>query len=272
MQNLIAFIKRLRFFIVFLVLQFFALSMYVSFMSAPRSSYFTTASYITGNLFEIRHSVSQHFLLEKNNEALQKENIDLRKSSSLFLYDEKAQESRVIDSTFVQQYDYIPGTIINSTTMKRDNFFTLNIGDLQGIKKGMGVFSSNGIVGIVHNTSEHFSVVKSVLTKNINIDVLLTEVGTSGMLKWNGENSNIGYIAGVSNDIAIPIGSKVVTSGGSGIFPRGIEVGIVKKTHTIEGEASWHIAIEFSQKYAALENIYVVKNLFLDEFKTVQNQ
>ena len=92
------------------------------------------------------------------------------------------------------------------------------------------------------------------------------------MLKWNGENSNIGYIAGVSNDIAIPIGSKVVTSGGSGIFPRGIEVGVVKKTHTIEGEASWNIAVEFSQKYAALENIYVVKNLFLDEFKTVQNQ
>jgi len=272
MQNLIAFIKRLRFFIVFFVLQFFALSMYVSFMSAPRSSYFTTASYITGNLFEIRHSITQHFLLEKNNEALQKENINLRKSSPLFLYDEDSQETRVIDSTFAQQYDYIPGTIINSTTMKRDNFFTLNIGNIQGIEKGMGVFSSNGVVGIVHNTSNHFSVVKSVLTKNINIDVLLTEVGASGMLKWSGENSNIGYIAGISNDIAVPIGSKVVTRGGSGIFPRGIEVGVVKKTRTIEGEASWHIDVEFSQKYATLENIYVVKNLFLDEFKTVQNQ
>tara|TARA_B100000767_G_C19736077_1_gene524000 strand:- start:244 stop:969 length:726 start_codon:yes stop_codon:yes gene_type:complete len=241
-------------------------------MSAPRSSYFTTASYITGNLFEIRHSIAQHFLLEKNNIALQKENISLRKSSSLFLYNKEASSTNVIDSTFAQQYEYIPGTIINSTTMKRNNFFTLNIGNIQGIKKGMGVFSSNGVVGIVHNTSEHFSTVKSVLTKNINIDVLLTEVGSSGMLKWNGENPNIGYIAGISNDINIPIGSKVVTRGGSGIFPRGIEVGVVKNTHTIEGEASWHIDLEFSQKYAALENIYVVKNLFLDEFKTVQNQ
>ena len=272
MHNLIAFIKRLRFFIVFFVLQFFALSMYVSFMSAPRSSYFTTASYITGNLFEIRHSIAQHFLLEKNNVALQKENISLRKSSSLFLYNEEVSSAKVIDSSFAQQYDYIPGTIINSTTLKRNNFFTLNIGNIQGIEKGMGVFSSNGVVGIVHNTSEHFSVVKSVLTKNINIDVLLTEVGSSGMLKWNGEDPNVGYIAGISNDINIPIGSKVVTRGGSGIFPRGIEVGIVKNTHTIEGEASWHIDLEFSQKYAALENIYVVKNLFLDEFKTVQNQ
>jgi len=241
-------------------------------MSAPRSSYFTTASYITGNLFEIRHSITQHFLLENNNKALQKENIDLRKSSSLFLYSKKTQQSRVEDSSFAQQYEYTPGLIINSTTTKRNNFFTLNIGELHGIKKGMGVFSSKGVVGIVHNTSEHFSVVKSVLTKNINIDVLLTEVGASGMLKWSGQNSNIGYVSGISNDISIPLGSKVVTSGGSGIFPRGIEVGLVKQTRTVEGEASWQIDIEFSQKYGALENIYVVRNLFLDEFKTVQKQ
>lgn len=241
-------------------------------MSAPKSSYFTTASYITGTLFEIRHSITQHFLLGENNVALQKENIELRKSSSLFLYNNESSSSRVIDSSFAQQYEYIPGIIINSTTMKRNNFFTLNIGNIQGVKKGMGVFSSNGVVGIVHNTSKHFSVVKSVLTKNINIDVLLTEIGTSGMLKWSGENPNNGYIAGISNDIKIPTGSKVVTRGGSGIFPRGIEVGVVKKTNTIEGEASWHIDIEFSQKYAALENIYVVKNLFLDEFNTVQNK
>ena len=241
-------------------------------MSVPKSSYFTTASFITGNLFEIRHAISKHFLLEKNNEALQKENINLRKSSPLFLYNKESQETRLIDSTLAQQYDYIQGTIINSTTKKRNNFFTLNVGNIQGVEKGMGVFSSDGVVGIVHNTSDHFSVVKSVLTKNINIDVLLTDVGASGMLKWTGENSNIGYIAGVSNDIPIPIGSKVVTRGGSGIFPRGIDVGIVKKTKTIEGEASWHVDIEFSQKYASLENIYIVKNLFLDEFKKVQNQ
>ena len=131
--------------------------------------------------------------------------------------------------------------------MKRDNFFTLNIGDIQGIEKGMGVFSSNGVVGIVHNTSDHFSVVKSVLTKNINIDVLLTEVGASGMLKWSGENSNIGYIAGISNDIAVPIGGKVVTRGGSGIFSERNRSRCGKKTRTIEGEASWHIDVEFSQ-------------------------
>jgi rod shape-determining protein MreC len=102
--------------------------------------------------------------------------------------------------------------------------------------------------------------------------VLISEVGVSGMLKWDGVNANIGSISGVSNDIAVPKGSNVITRGGSGIFPRGINVGTIKNTETIEGEASWHIDITFSQKYAALENVYVVKNLFLDEFKQIQNQ
>ena len=241
-------------------------------MSAPKSSYFTTASFISGNLFEIRHAISQHFNLEENNQALQKENITLRKSSSLFLYNKTGVETKVNDSIYAQQYDYIPGTILNATTTKRNNFFTLDIGGIHGIKRGMGVFSSNGVVGIIHNVSDHFSVVKSVLTKNINIDVLISEVGVSGMLKWDGINANIGSISGVSNDIAVPKGSKVITRGGSGIFPRGIDVGTIKKTETIEGEASWHIDVTFSQKYAALENVYVVKNLFLDEFKQIQNQ
>ena len=217
MQNLIAFIKRLRYFIVFVALQFFALSMYVSYMSAPKSSYFTTASFISGNLFEFRHAISQHFNLEKNNQALQKENIALRKSSSLFLYNKTGVETKVNDSIYAQQYDYIPGTILNATTTKRNNFFTLDIGGIHGIKRGMGVFSSNGVVGIIHNVSDHFSVVKSVLTKNINIDVLISEVGVSGMLKWDGENANIGSISGVSNDIPVPKGSKVITRGG-GVF------------------------------------------------------
>ena len=91
------------------------------------------------------------------------------------------------------------------------------------------------------------------------------------MLKWDGVNDNIGYISGVSNDIAVPKGSTVVTRGGSGIFPRGIPVGRIKQTKPVEGEASWHIDLSFSQKYAVLENVYVVKNLFLEEFTQIQN-
>lgn len=67
----------------------------------------------------------------------------------------------------------MPAEVINSTSTKRDNYFTINKGRLTGIKEGMGVMSGEGIVGFVFDVSEHFSIVKTVLSDNINIPVKL---------------------------------------------------------------------------------------------------
>ena len=272
MQNLIAFIKKLRVFFVFLFLQIIALYAYVSFMSVPKSNYFTTASYFSGALFEVKHSITKHFNLEENNRNLQLDNIRLRKNTSFYLYNTKRDSVREKNSNYQQQYDYLPATIINSTTTNRNNFFTINLGTLQGIKRGQGVFSSKGIVGIIQNSSNHFSVVKSVLTANINIDVMIEEIGAFGLLKWDGRNPNVGEISGITNDVTIAIGSKVITRGGSGIFPKGLSVGEVSSVKSVEGKSVWRIELKFSEKYSALENVYVINNLFLNEMLTLQNE
>jgi rod shape-determining protein MreC len=67
----------------------------------------------------------------------------------------------------------------------------------------MGVFSNKGIVGIIHNVSDHFAVVKSVLTEDINIDVMVEKNGVFGLLKWNGKNPKIGTISSISNDLTL---------------------------------------------------------------------
>ena len=160
-------------------------------MTVPKSSYFTTASYFSGSLFEIKHSITKHFNLEENNRNLQLENIRLRSNTPSFLYEVSRDSLSFIDTSYQQQYHYIPATVINSTITKRNNFFTLNAGSIQGLKRGLGVFSSNGVVGIIHACSEHFSIVKSVLTSDINIDVMIKDNGAFGLLKWDGFNPGI---------------------------------------------------------------------------------
>jgi len=241
-------------------------------MTIPKSSYFTTASYFAGSLFEIKHSITKHFNLEENNRNLQLENIRLRSNTPSFLYEVGRDSLSFIDTSYQQQYHYIPATVINSTITKRNNFFTLNAGSIQGLKRGLGVFSSNGIVGIIHACSEHFSIVKSVLTADINIDVMIKDNGAFGLLKWDGKNPNKGEISGITNDIKISTDSKVVTRGGSGIFPKGLMVGKVTKVQSIEGKSVWRVEIRFSEKYAALENVYVIKNLFFSEMLALQNE
>ena len=272
MRNLIAFFKRFRIFIYFALLQGIALSTYFTYLSYPRSQYLTTASAVSGQLLIYRNDVSKHFQLPYNNRKLQYENIQLRsKLPQSFI---KIQGSLVkIDDTLQrQQYEYIPAVVINSTVNKRNNYFTLNSGKSSGIYRGMGVFSNKGIVGIIHNVSNHFAVVKSVLTEDINIDVMVEKDGVFGLLKWNGKNPKIGTISSISNDLNLKKWSKIVTRGGSGIFPRGLPVGKIKSLKTVEGKPLWDVEIYYSEDYRKLQNVYVIKNLMLQEQKELEKK
>jgi rod shape-determining protein MreC len=265
MRNLIAFFRRFRVFLIFVVLQVLALSTYFSFLNFPRSQYLTSASYVSGTVLQAKHEVTKHFNLALNNENLQKENIRLREKQAQSFIRLKNGKVKINDTLFRQQYEYGPALVLYSTVSKRNNYFTLNIGSTQGIKRGMGVFSDKGFVGIIHNVSAHFSVVKSVLTENINIDVMIEPIGLFGLLKWDGRNPRRGSITGISNDMHIKKWSKVVTRGGSGIFPRGLPVGKIEKLKPVEGKPLWDVVVLFSEDFRTLQRVYVIKNLLREE-------
>lgn len=265
MRNLIAFFRRFRVFLVFVLLQVFSLSVYFTFLNFPRSQYLTSASKVSGLILTVQNDITKHFNLSLNNDKLQKENIRLRNRLPQSFQRMQNGWVKINDTLFHQQYEYIPASVINSTSTKRNNYFTLNIGSKQGVVRGMGVFSDKGIVGIVHTSSTHFAVVKTVLTENINIDVMIEPIGLFGLMKWDGRDPRRGSITGISNDLKIKRWSKVVTRGGSGIFPRGLNVGKVEKLNPVEGKPLWDVVIRFSEDYRTIQRVYVIKNLFQEE-------
>jgi rod shape-determining protein MreC len=265
MRNLIAFFRRFRVFLVFVLLQVISLSTYFSFLQYPRAQYLTSASSISGTILKARFDLTKHFNLSRNNIKLQEENIALRKRQPTSFVRMQNGLVRINDTLFDQQYEYIPATVINSTLTKRNNYFTLNVGYAQGVKRGMGVFSENGIVGIIHNSSKHFAVVKSVLTENINIDVMVEPMGLFGLMKWDGGDPRFGNITGISNDLKLKKWLKVVTRGGSGIFPRGLTVGYIAKLKPVEGKPLWDVVIKYAEDYRTLQHVYVIRNLLSEE-------
>ncbi|MDG1429768.1 MAG: rod shape-determining protein MreC [Crocinitomicaceae bacterium] len=271
MRNFLAFIQRFRVILFFAFLQGIVLSIYFTFSVFPRSQYLTTASNVSGSALTMQNDITKHFRLSDSNKKLQYENRWLRER----LKENKLSESAVNghdsitiktdDEHFTQHFEYIPGTVINSTFTKRNNYFTLNIGNAQGVKRGMGVISDKGVVGVVHNSSEHFSVVKSCLTKDINIAVVIENSGEPGFLKWDGRNARKGNMAGVSNDRDIKLWSKIVTRGSAGIFPRGLPVGKVSKTEPIEGKPLWNVTVKYAENYRSVQYVYVINNLLQKE-------
>ncbi|MES2588462.1 MAG: rod shape-determining protein MreC [Bacteroidota bacterium] len=239
-------------------------------MSFPKTQILTSANDITGKVLVVKNDVTKLFNLSNTNLKLQKENIRLRDKNPISFIQIDKKSVKIDDTLFHQQYEYIPAIVINSTYDKRNNYFTLNVGSLQGIKRNLGVFSDEGVVGVVHYVSKHFSIVKSVLTADINIDVMIEKTDAFGLLKWDGTHARYGKIAGISNDIRIKKWRKVVTRGGSGIFPRGISVGKISSISSIEGQPLWDVSVLFSQDYRKIQNVYVVKNLLKTEQEKIE--
>lgn len=272
MRNLIAFLKRFQIFLVFVLLQVVALSAYVRYSEFARIQVFSSANRINGSLFTMRNSVTKHFNLEKSNLILEKENALLREKLKQSNYQVQRQTIQIDDTTYKKQYTYVAATVVNNTFDKRNNYMTIDIGEQQGIKKGMGVISSKGLVGIVHIVGDSYAVVKTILSKNINVDVSLVNEGAFGLLKWDGINAKICQVSGISNDIVIKKFTKVITRGGSGMFPKGIPVGIITKRKSIEGKPLWDLQVRIAEDFRTIQHVYVVKNAFLDKQKSVESK
>lgn len=270
MKNLLAFLKRFRIFLIFALLQVAVLSFYFNNVQFPKTQFFSTAGKVNAQLLSYSNEVKKHLFLAESNKRLQEENSALRRLLKEQLWEYDTTSFTIKDSLFKQQYTYIPATVVHSTYNKRNNYITLKAGKAQGIERGMGVFSAEGIVGIVYNVSEHFSVVKTVLTENINVDVMVKKTGEFGLLKWNGSNPRVCQIAGISNDLPVKKWTTIVTRGGSGIFPKGIPVGKIKRIGDVEGKPLWDIDVLLAADLRKIQYVYVIKNLMLEEQRKVE--
>lgn len=270
MRNFLAFLRQFRVILFFAFLQGLALAWYFTYSSYPRSQYLTTASTITGKFHALQYEVTQFINLTENNDKLQKENTRLRAYQEENLIKLDHGLVKVDDTLHKVQYEYIPAEVVNSTYTRRNNYFTINIGSNEGVKKNMGVITPSGVLGTIHNVGPQFSVVKSCLTEDINIALMIESSGEHGFLKWDGKDPRKGSLTGISNDSKVDKWSKVVTRGSAGIFPKGLPVGKVVKTTTVEGKPLWDVTILFSENYRTVQRVYVVKNLLLEEQKDVE--
>ena len=273
MRNLIAFLRRFRLFLVFTVLQIIALALLFNMNEFASIQFMSTTSSVNATVFTWRNNVDKHFYLETNNEKLAKENAFLRARLKESNYQVKRNKIIIEDTTYKNQYTYIPGNVIQSTYDKRNNYMTVDVGTIHGVKRGDGVISADGVVGIVHLVQEHYCLVKTVLSKNINLDVTLDKVGAFGLLKWDQKSSRIVQVEGVSSDIYFKKWSKVVTRGNSGIFPKGIPVGTVIKRKTVQnGEPQWDISLALATDFRTIQKIYIVHNDHLKEIQDLQGK
>ena len=268
MRNLLKFLKRFRNFLIFIALQVFILSLFFNSKNYHKASFVNSTSAISGWLLQKKYNITKHFSLSEKNILLAEENARLLEKLPVSYYLLENTIYSINDTLHEKQYEYITATVINYSNHKRNNYATLNKGRAAGIEKDMGVIVGDGIVGFVIDVSEHYAIVRTILSDRINIIVQIN--GVMGQLDWRGFDKNIGHIKGITASSNISKGDTVFTMGSSGHFPKGIQVGTVQKAEIENGAATLTIPVKLSTDFSSLNQVYLVKNIFKSEQQSIE--
>ncbi|WP_124641362.1 MULTISPECIES: rod shape-determining protein MreC [Amniculibacterium] len=261
------------FFMFFLLLQLLAIvlifsrnSMQQSWMAAQTAAF---NSWVSGYIDE----GASYLKLKQVNEELVAQNKQLMQE----LYGKQTAKTPVFKKVHDtigggQIYTFVDGDVIFNSINRKDNYFTINRGKVQGVFPKMGVIAPNGIAGIVVNTTDHYALVQSVLSVHkIRISAALKNSGYFGTLTWDGEDSRTMHLADVPKYVSLKVGDTVVTAGKSAIFPMGVMVGKVAGYQVDSKTGFWNISVELNEKMGKLSKVFVVKNLKKAEVQKIQD-
>lgn len=270
MRNLLNFLVKYNYWFLFLFLEAVSFVLLFQFNSYQGSVWFSSANAVTGKLYETSSEIESYFQLSKINSELTQRNLyleqrlhKLEKQIGDSAADSTMEKSLLVKS--LQPYRLIPAKVISMTAGRLDNLITINKGEVDGIKKDMGVVCGTGVVGIVYLTSKHYSIVIPILNSQSNISCVIQGRGYFGYLHWTGGDVSQAYVDDVPRHAHFRLYDNVVTSGYSSVFPAGIIVGKILHVYNSADQMSYRLRVKLSTDFGKLRDVCVVDNSALSE-------
>jgi len=271
MQQIIYFFQKFKYFLFFLLLELIAVSFIFNNLNFHKSKFVNSANIVTGGLYKTLSDYTEYLHLRSDNNILSDENTRLKNILERAISKSSMIDSIIVDSTkYMQKYIYTEAKIINNNYSKTFNFLTINKGKRQKIDKEMAVINSKGIIGITEKTSNNYTRVQSILSKNSNINARIKGNTFYGTLKWDGIDYNTVQLHDIERQAPIKIGDTVETGGKSTIFPEGIPIGTVLKLSQ-GNTADNKIDVKLFNDMSNLRYVYIVKNLDKEEILSLEN-
>jgi rod shape-determining protein MreC len=279
MYGIIAFFRRHYFAVFFVVLEFFCFYFVFEGRSPGkdgRENYFqqarfaSSANAVAGSVYKTYSDITSYFNLKNENEKLAQENMLLH--NNLASTEDTAKRPKVSHTNpYGQQYNFITARVIDNSTNQPVNYLTLDIGKKQGIAEGMGVISPSGIVGVIVNVSDHYSVAMSMLHKNYQLSAMMKKSGAFGTITWKGDDYRYATLSQIPMSETVAVGDSIVSSGYSTIYPKGIMVGVVEKVEPIPTQYFYTIKVRLSTNFKKLGYVYVVSDLLKQEQENLED-
>lgn len=262
MLQLVDFVVRNRFFLVFVLLEVLSIWLVVRSNTYWGATYFNTSNYYVAKTLAFSNSAREYTKLDEINADLANENARLH-AMVTSLSQQKPREAPagyLPDSTFASRFTYTVAKVVDNETNRANNVLTIDKGTKHGIKPGMGVISATGVVGKVRFCSENYSVVTSILHSQFMVSSKLVRSKEIGYAKWPGKDPNFVDLIDVSKYTKVFKGDSAVTSDQNSVFPPGIMVGRVQSVTVNPNQTFYNIVLHLATDFRNLSYVYVVQN------------
>lgn len=273
MHNLLSFLSKFHYIFLFVVLEVFSLFLLFNFNGFQGSVYFTSANYVTGQVYDYYSRVLAYFSLGSINKELTEKNVRLQaevNQLSQALYEkthDRTIRSVTTKAALASVKVMIPAEVVSNSLDKKDNYIVINKGSADGVRQKMGVTGGNGIVGYVYMTTEHYSLVLPVLNSRSSISCRILGRQYFGYLHWEGGDVRTAYVDDIPRHAHFKLGDFIVTSGYSDMFPEGLLVGQVRHVFNSRDGLSYRLQVQLSTDFSRLRDVYVVSKPNISELK-----
>lgn len=222
---------------------------------------------VNGYFSEKISFVKNYINLPEQNSTLLKENTALRNKLELY---KKNHISSGVDSLAKPGYKFVSANIIDYSLRKKDNYFYINKGSKNGIKKNMAVISTGGIVGTVLNVSDNYSSIISVLHSKTKIKAKIKNLSYFGIIEWEGKDHRELRLKEIPRYLTAAKGDTIVTAGASAIYPPQIPIGVIEQIDPNEQTGDYDIIVKMFDDLASINNVYVIENINSDEIQEIK--
>jgi rod shape-determining protein MreC len=187
MWNWLRFFKKYNFTIIFLILSIFCLWLFIHNSEIHKAYFFKISSFIVAPFNTLSSNISYYFSLKKENEELAIENLILndRLHNSM-----NVKCISVSDSTFLipdslkNLYYFLSARLLTMTINESKNYAIIEKGRRDGISENSGVFTPNGILGIVSSVSDRYTLLKTYMHPDVKISAAINN-NYVGIAQWD---------------------------------------------------------------------------------------
>ena len=284
MQQIIDFIIRKKDVVVYLILLIFSLALVLNSSYFHKSKVILFSNSISNYSTENFNYLNEYFELKKINSKLLEENLALKNQI------EKVNKPTSLDSLTNINFSYKNAKVISNNLSSFKNRLVINKGTIDGLKTEMGVINSDGIIGIVNNTSKNYSSIMSILNIETKINAKIKKTSHFGTLEWDGLSTKYLKLNDIPETANIKIGDSIVTGGMSLIFPEGIKIGVISEILKHENQVTsfsvksgnddafkyesrenyLNIKVKLNTDMSNLNNVYIIESLNKEEFQKVK--